>query len=99
QKKFERYELVHKLEDPQLEGIVLSEEEQLEFSYKREEIVDQLIGELERKQVAVTNQLTVLERSKDNFKKFCQQLSDPKLRKNAIEGVDTKKTYDEVLRY
>lgn len=99
QKKFERYELVHKLEDPKLEGIVLSEEEQLEFSYKREEIVDQLIGELERKQAAVTNQLTVLERSKDNFKKFCQQLSDPKLRKNAIEGVDTKKTYDEVLRY
>lgn len=97
--QFERYELVHKLEDPGLEGAMLSDEESREFPYNRKTIVEQLIRELEMKQQAVSDELEVLARAKESYKRFCQQLSDPKIRKNAVEGVETKKTYEEVLNY
>lgn len=97
--QFERYELVHQLEDQNLEGAILTEEEQQEFPYKRKEIVQQLIQELDVKQRAVSAEIEVLEQAKAYFKKFCNQLSDPKMRKNAIEGVETKKTYEEIVTY
>ncbi|WP_374723951.1 hypothetical protein [Calidifontibacillus erzurumensis] len=97
--KFDRHELVHKLDDPNLERAILTDEEKQEFPYKRQAIVDQLIYELELKQRAVLTEKNRLEQAKEIFKRFCNELADPKMRKNAIEGVESKKTYEEVLKY
>lgn len=99
EQQFDKYELVHKLEDPKLVASVLTEEEKQQFPYQRLAIVEQLIHELENKQKAILVEREKLAQAKDDFKKFCNELRDPKMRKNAIEGVETKNTYEEIIHY
>lgn len=96
---FDKYELVHKLEDPKLIASVLTEEEKQQFSYQRITIVEKFIHELEEKQEEIFVEHKKLVQAKDDFKRFCHELTDPKMRKNAIEGIETKNTYEEIIHY
>lgn len=97
--QLEKYELVHRLDDPNLKRLDLSEEEKQQFPYQREAIIFQMIRELEEKQKATAEEWSRLNHAKNEFKKFCHQLTDPKLRKVATEGIDMKSSFEEIFSY
>ncbi|RKJ66280.1 hypothetical protein D7X33_25140, partial [Butyricicoccus sp. 1XD8-22] len=96
---FERNEKLHKLNDPQLLENQLTDEEIQAFTYNRILIIENVIRELDDNIKQVDGEKIYLGKAKEQFKKFCHSLTDPKMRKIAIDGIDTKTTYTEVVNH
>lgn len=96
---FEKNEKLHKLNDPHLNAGQLTDEEIQAFSYSRIPIIEKVIRGLDDNKQQVDNEYNYLGKAKEQFKKFCHELTDPKMRKIALDGIDTKSTYSEVLNH
>lgn len=70
------------------------------FPYNRRKIVAEWIEALETTHEAMTTEQAKVDRAKASFKTFCRNdITDVKMRDMAIQGIEHKQTYDEIIQY
>jgi hypothetical protein len=89
----------HHFNAPQVVTIPLSENEKMDFIYNRKKMVKAIIQELEQHSGQVEKEKEAVDAQKQAYKQFCSTISDNKLQKMAIEGVDYKTGYEELLDF
>lgn len=95
--EFNRYDLVHKINDPSLHKGLVSEEQTNHFQYNMLNVIENTITTLEHEAKLVEVEQKNVDYAKEKFNAFCEKLRDPRLKKTAIEGVEKKHTYKEII--
>lgn len=99
-RKLENFKEAHDFHRTNVTAIDLTEREQTDFSYNRYERVTDITDQLKENKKALTSERETLDRAKHTFENFCRRnITDRKLQQAAIEGMETKETYDDILNY
>ncbi|WP_052124064.1 coiled-coil domain-containing protein [Ureibacillus manganicus] len=100
EKLFDQYSRVHRLLDPMLIPLPLTETEQSDYLYNKLALTNKLMNQLEQAQQQYNKALNVLADAKDQFIGFAEKnVIDPTLRKTTIDGVKMKQTFAEILEH
>ena len=96
----EKYDPKHLFLDALIKEAILSNEEIMEFTYNGKKKAGELIGELEAGYESLQNERNKVDRAKASYITFCrQEIMDIRMREMAIQGIENKKNYDEVIKY
>lgn len=96
---FNRYELVYKINDPNLNQGLLTEEQSNQFRYSMLNVIGQTVDTLQHEAQLVENERKNVDYAKEKLNSFCKTLHDPRLKKTAMEGVESKHTYKEIMEH
>lgn len=97
---WDKHALVHRLDDETLRKVPLEEDRQTEFTYARLAMSERSIADLRTRQQAMGQEQERVRRGMTRFKDFCvTHVRDVKLRQMAIQGVELKDTYAEVMEF
>lgn len=98
--QLEKYDPKHMFLASSIIEAVLSSEEITELTYSRRKTCDEIIAELEARFNALQSEGKKVERAKADYIDFCRQdILDIRMREMAIQGIENKDTYEEVLKY
>ncbi|HZW68748.1 MAG TPA: hypothetical protein VFF20_09105 [Pseudogracilibacillus sp.] len=98
--ELERFKEAHHFHQRNITASVLTEEERTDFSYTRLKTVRSITKNLTDSAQALTLERNKIAKAKEQFRSFCrQQISDRKLREAAMEGMETKENYDDIVAY
>lgn len=98
--KLEKYDPKHQYLEASIQERVLSNEEIMEFSYSGKKQVDEIVNGLETKLNALEKERDNVNWTKAKFIDFCRRdIKDVRMREMAIQGIENKVTYEEVLTY
>lgn len=96
----ELFEEGHHFTAPDIQAISLSTEESIHFSYNRKKFVKAITDELKKNQELVELESKEVEHAKRQFREFClNHISDIKLQQMAINGVEHKQDYEEIIDF
>ncbi|MED3648822.1 hypothetical protein P4475_18815 [Halalkalibacterium halodurans] len=95
----ERFIEKHHFNAPDIEAISLNSEESRTFTYQRKPFVDAIIRELEQVKEALQGENEKVEREKQSFREFSQTISDIKMRQMAENGIEYKRTYEDLIDF
>ncbi|WP_416149860.1 hypothetical protein ACM26V_02350 [Salipaludibacillus sp. HK11] len=99
-RELDGYDKKYKYSDPAVDATVLTEENNMTISYQRSSHVNDGINLLEQMNDELEQERQNIQRAKNQFKDFCRtEVSDVRLSQRAIQGVDYKNTYDEVIEF
>jgi hypothetical protein len=99
-KGLDRFEEGHHFNAPNIEPISLSAEEVLTFTYNRTPFVTSITNQLKEHKVLVEEEQKDIDRAKRRFREFClNKVSNIKLQQMAINGVETKQNYADILDF
>ncbi|XJZ25701.1 hypothetical protein ACF5W4_09765 [Bacillota bacterium Lsc_1132] len=94
------FEEGHHFNAPDIVPISLSSEEALEFSYNRKQFVQIITDELKEKKALVSREKLEVEQAQRKFREFCKnEISDIKLQQMAINGVENKQNYQDIIEF
>src|SRR5690625_724202 len=80
--------------------IHLTQSEQTDFQYNRLKVVATVRESLKENLDTLDAARAKIHRAKSKFRAFCRQhITDRQLQETAIEGMETKETYEEILDY
>ncbi|WP_141503242.1 chromosome segregation ATPase [Paenibacillus luteus] len=97
---WEKYMLLHRLDDDRLQPIQMEENKMIDFLYKRMSISERSIKMLQSNYEAVEKESSRVRKGMYHFKDYCiSHVRDIKLRQMAIQGVEVKETYSEVTEF
>ncbi|WP_153125592.1 hypothetical protein [Peribacillus tepidiphilus] len=98
--EFQKYDTKHKFLHSSVKEALLSSEEIMEFTYARIQITKQMIKQLEDAFDEKEKELKKVENEKMNYIHFCRnEISDGRMQETAIRGIESKHTYEDVLKY
>ena len=98
--ELDRYEEAHHFKGPSIVAAALSENEVQDFTYDRISFVKAITSDLKIGKDRVSKEWSKVERAKEVFKSFCKnKISNVKMQKMARDGIDTKRTYKEVIEF
>src|SRR5690606_30746647 len=93
-------EEAHHFQSTTIIGKEFSEAELTEFIYKRKSHVKEIIEGLRRSKADVDKGMEELYYAKRDFRDFCNRtISDVKLKHMALEGIEHKETYEEIVQF
>lgn len=99
-RQLDKYDLMHDFNSSLVNAIPLTDSEITEFFYARVRFTDNLMEQLEEALKIQHNGLMEVNNEKDKFIYFCrQEITDYKLKELAINGIDTRKNYEDVLKF
>ncbi|WP_096271197.1 hypothetical protein [Paucisalibacillus globulus] len=100
ERELERYIESHHFNSPDLSEIGLTEEQQLDFNYQRKKYVKAVIEEMRNRKEEMNEEATQVQAEKEYVRDFCRkEISDVKLQQMAINGVEHKHTYEDVISF
>ncbi|RIW28207.1 hypothetical protein D3H55_22140 [Bacillus salacetis] len=98
--ELDRYEEAHHFKGPSIAATVLSESEVQDFTYDRVAFVKTVTSELSQGRDKVSKEWSKVEEAKEMFKSFCKnKITNVKMQKMARDGIETKRTYQEVIEF
>ncbi|ALC91525.1 hypothetical protein AM500_18345 [Bacillus sp. FJAT-18017] len=98
--QLDRFEEAHHFKGPSVQAAVLSENELQAFAYERPAFIKEATDQLVKVKNLVGIEWERVGKAKDAFMTFCKnKISNVKLREMARQGIDSKKTYQEVLEF
>ncbi|WP_017729126.1 hypothetical protein [Halalkalibacterium ligniniphilum] len=95
----ERFIEKHHFNAPGIVAMSLRSEESLEFSYNRKQFVNSIVKVLEQAREIVEKECEKVDREKQSFRQFCQTITDVKMRRMAENGIEHKRTYEDLLDF
>ncbi|MCZ0701596.1 chromosome segregation ATPase [Natronobacillus azotifigens] len=96
----DKYIEAHHFNAPDIIPIELTTEQVRDFSYQRMDFVKNLTNRLKQKQALTVSEYKQVEKARNYFREFCRkEISEIKLQQMAINGVETKQTYPDVLDF
>lgn len=96
----ERHIESHHFTSPDVIAIELTEEEHRQFTYSRKRFVKERIDQLQMKKDLVNETKKQVEGEKRRFREFCHQnITDMKMKKMAVDGIEYKQTYEDVKAF
>ncbi|MGG5254101.1 hypothetical protein ACQYAD_11460 [Neobacillus sp. SM06] len=96
----ELFEEGHHFNAPDIVPIPLNSEEALEFSYNRNQFVGLITDKLKGNKTLVDKEKVEVEQEQRKFREFCKnEITDIKLQKMAINGVETKQNYQDIIEF
>ncbi len=96
----DRFEEGHHFNAPEIEPISLSSGDELNFTYNRKPYVTSITNQLKEQKELVEEEQQEIDRAKRKFREFClNSISDIKLQQMAINGVETKQTYEGITEF
>lgn len=100
ERELEKHIESHHFNAPDVKELSITEEQQLDMQYNRKAYVQLVIDQMKRARANVDAEIGQVEEAKMRFKDFCKRdISDVKLREMAINGVDYKQTYEDLLEF
>ena len=98
--ELEKYDVKHLFLDQSIKEAVLSSEEVTEFTYSRWKKAKEIVRELEIRSEAWKKEREKVDRAKVDYIEFCRQyITDIRMRETAIQGIEHKQTYPDILTY
>lgn len=95
-----RFEEAHHFIGPSIVATTLSENEVQIFTYDRLAFVKGVTSKLKQGKDNVSKEWSKVERTKETFKAFCKnKITNVKMQKMARDGIDSKRTYKEVIEF
>ena len=96
----ERFIEAHHFNGPDIEEYKLTPKEQTDFGYQPVEWAKRLTDELNKRRERLEQTRDVQAQEKNTFRSFClKHVSNVQLQHMAINGIDTKVTYDDVMTF
>lgn len=96
----DRFDESHHFNAPDIEAMSLSSEEVLNFTYNRKPFVQSITAKLNEHKVQVEKEQKEIEGAKRRFREFClNKITNIKLQKMAINGVETKQNYADMIDF
>lgn len=100
ERELERYIDSHHFNAPEIKCIALTDEQQLDFNYQRKKYVKAVIEEMKSAKLEVDKEANQVNQAKAHVRDFCRnEISDIKLQQMAINGVEHKQTYHDVVTF
>lgn len=97
---WDKHTLLYKLDDERLQPALLEEVIGMDFAYKRMHFSERAIEGLQSSRQKADKERSRVARGKDSFKQFClSRVKDVKLRQMAIQGVERKEAYGEIIEF
>ncbi|WP_404456635.1 hypothetical protein [Oceanobacillus kapialis] len=85
---------------PGIASITLDGQEALDFQYQREYFAKRATDKLRGRKQRVEEERKLVHAAKDKFRTFCRsKITDKKLQQMAIQGVEQKRDYQEVITF
>ncbi|MDQ0229017.1 hypothetical protein [Metabacillus malikii] len=98
--ELDRYEEAHHFKGPSVQADMLSDGEIQDFSYERINFVKTVTTALKQAKALVSKEQEKVEHAKEMFKAFCKtKITNVKMQKMARDGIETKRTYKEVIEF
>jgi hypothetical protein len=95
-----RFEEAHHFKGPSIVATTLCENAVQNFTYDRLAFVKGVTSELKQGKDNVLKEWSKVERTKERFKAFCKnKITNVKMQKMARDGIDSKRTYKEVIEF
>ena len=83
-----------------IKDVDLEDEVKNNFSYKRQEIVDEISKHISKLQEQLDEKAKETEEQKERFLNFCEnKILDVKLKKMAVDGVNFRKSYKDIIEW
>lgn len=96
----EKYNYSYEFDSTVISAIELTQDERIEFSYARVKFTEGVGKSLRQAKEDLEQGKEQIEGAKNKFRQFINRtVSEPKFRQLALEGIDTKTTYDEILAH
>ncbi|MBE3569989.1 MAG: hypothetical protein IMW92_07690 [Bacillales bacterium] len=100
ERSLERFVEGHHFNAPNIVALLLNSEETLEFTYHRQQFIKVITEDLQTSKKAVEEKKNQVERAKRLFRDFCNHsIKDVKMRQMALNGIEHKETYEEILDF
>ncbi|WP_018751244.1 hypothetical protein [Paenibacillus sanguinis] len=97
---WDRYTLLHRLDDERLSPAHLGEQLSMDFAYARMDLSERSIAGLQTHVQRLEKERNQVHKGRDSFKNYCStHVKDVKLRQMAIQGVELKESYAEVIEF
>lgn len=99
-RKLENFKEAHHFHQTNVTASDLTEQEKTEFQYNRISIVTEITDTLTENRTALEKEKANIDHAKRKFRSFCRKhITDRQLQETAVEGMETKDTYEEILAY
>lgn len=96
----DKFSVAHHFHSTVLKAIPLTESEQTEFTYSRMKFAKEITDRLRETKENLEDGEELIDRAKRQFRSFCRQnITKPKLREMAMEGIEIKTTYEDILEF
>ena len=96
----EKYSIAHHFNSSVLTSIQLTENERTEFTYARMTFTENVIEALNETKASLQKGEERIDQAKDHFRRFIRRdITEPKLREMAREGIEVKTTYKDILNH
>ncbi|GAA0485278.1 hypothetical protein GCM10008986_08190 [Salinibacillus aidingensis] len=100
ERELEKYIESHHFNAPDLQEIDLTDEQKLDFNYQRKKYVRAVMEEMKNAKQVVDQEATQVDEEKADVRDFCRkEISDIKLQQMAINGLEHKQTYQDVITF
>ncbi|AIQ62421.1 chromosome segregation ATPase [Paenibacillus stellifer] len=97
---WDKHALVHRLDDSRLRTAALDECRLMDFAYARMDFSERSVAGLQSCQEKMEEERIQVARGRDSFKNYCvSRVQDVKLRQMAIQGIELKDSYAEVMEF
>lgn len=97
---WDKHTLLYRLDDERLQPSRLAEVIRMDFAYKRMNFSEIAIERLQSSLKKVEKERNRVAKGRDSFKNYClSRVKDVKLRHMAIQGIELKETYGEVVDF
>ena len=98
--ELDKFDTKHQFMDPKITKVLLSPEDVTEFMYNRKKYAKNVIGNLEDSFDLVEQEQKRVTKARNKFIDFCRkEIKEVKLREKAVQGVELKQTYEEVVQF
>ncbi|MEK4330430.1 chromosome segregation ATPase [Paenibacillus sp. FSL R7-0312] len=95
-----QHALLYRLDDERLQPVQLEERSLIDFAYARMDFSERSITVLQSSLQKAEKERSLVTRGRNSFKDFCiSRVKDVKLRQMAIQGIELKETYAEVIEF
>lgn len=96
----DNYIEAHHFNAPDIVAVTLTTDQLRDFSYQRMRFAKNLTNRLKQSQINTIAEYKQVDESRHHFKAFCmKEISEIKLQQMAINGVETKQTYTDVIEF
>jgi hypothetical protein len=100
ERELERFVEGHHFNAPDVQAEDISVDDEREFTYSRKSFVQNVTNALKNRLDYVLGESQKVERAKRRFREFCDEhISDVKMKKMAISGIDYKQTYEDIVGF
>lgn len=96
----ERQNTLHDFKASYISPIALTEQQQIDWPYQKGEMTKEMIHMLDQARNRLMKEKERVDKEKQQFREFCKsEITDVKMRRMALDGIEYKKTYEDVTTF